>query len=557
MKPLQSRASAVLHDGVRAAFAPEALKFDLATRDVERAQRRRLEAVLSAVRFSGQGRALGLRHVRTAREFADCVPVGGPQRVAPWVQRALEGQHDALTSDAPVRFELSGGSSGPSKHVPMTRGLLGEFHRALAPWLIDLLTSRPHLRRGPSYWSISPIGARGGRSRGGLPIGSASDASYFPPPLRPAVERILAVPSELALLPDVETCRYVTLRCLLERADVAFVSVWNPSFLTLLLESLDAQWEALAEDLQNGACRAVPPLLAHAFAGRFRRAPHEAARLRSLYAGVREGRVRRPSAAELFPQLELVSCWTDAEAARALPSMTARLGNVEVQSKGLLATEGVVTFPLFAAPAPVLAVRSHFYEFLDPSRHDARPLLAHELQRGGVYEPLLSTSGGFLRYRLGDRVRVEGFHREAPCLRFLGRADAVVDLVGEKLSADWASRALAESLREAALEGEVSFSMIAPEWSSPPAYHLYVEASVTEPVLSELARKLDARLCTGHAYGYARNLGQLGPVKAVRVRDGRRRYESRCVALGQRAGDIKPVDLHRQPGWLAHFGDAS
>ncbi len=533
MKTLQSAASTVLHDGIRAAFAKEAFAFARATANVQKAQGERLAAVLEAVRHSRQGRGIGLRQVRTAREFQDAVPVGGPERVAPWVQRALDGQHDALTVEAPVRFELSGGSSGPSKHVPMTRGLLGEFHRALAPWLFDLLNSRPPLRRGPSYWSISPIGARAGRSKGGLPIGSASDASYFPPMLRPAVERILAVPSELALLPDVETCRYATLRCLLQRADVTFISVWNPSFLTLLLETLDARWEALAEELERAS----------------------AARLRSLYAGG-----RRPTAAELFPQLELVSCWTDAEAARALPPMKARLGHVEVQGKGLLATEGVVTFPLFAAPAPVLAVRSHFYEFVDPERPQARPLLAHELQRGGVYEPLLSTSGGFLRYRLGDRVRVEGFHREAPCLRFIGRADAVVDLVGEKLSADWASRALGESLREAALEDAVAFSMMAPEWCSPPAYHLYLEphagAQLPDVALERLARSLDALLCTGHAYGYARSLGQLGPVRAVRVRDGKGRYEARCVAMGQRAGDIKPVDLHRLPGWLAHFGEA-
>jgi hypothetical protein len=548
MNRFRERAGWALQSGVRAALFAEARRFDRAVAGVEQAQRARLQAVLGAVRGSRQGQALGLRHVRTARELQDAVPVGGPDSVAPWVDAMLRGEHDQLTFAPPLRFELSGGSSGPSKHVPMTRALLSEFHRALAPWLFDLLTARPALRRGPSYWSISPIGARGGRSPGGLPIGSASDASYFPALLRPVVELLLAVPGEVAGLPDVESCRYVTLRCLLERAEVAFLSVWNPSFLSLLLDAVDQGWERLAEDLEEGTCR-PPTAEGRLPAGlRFGKAPLAAARLRSLYA-----KGARPTAKALFPRLALVSCWTDADAGRALPALVSRLGGVEVQGKGLLATEGVVTFPLFDAPAPVLAVRSHFFEFLDVASPDARPLLAHQLSLGQSYEVLLSTSGGFLRYRLGDRVRVEGFHRQAPCLRFLGRADAVVDLVGEKLSADWASRALTESLRELALEGGVQFAMLGPEWSAPPAYHLFVDGPVGDEALTRLARALEARLSSGHAYGYARRLGQLGAVQAVRVQEGRARYESRCVALGQRAGDIKPTDLHRQPGWLAHF----
>lgn len=550
MKFLRSSSSTVLQSGIRAALVREAHRFARASDHPEAAQRERLEAILRAVRGSTQSRRLGLARVRTAHEFQDAVPVRGAEALTQAADALRAGDLHALTAEAPVRFELSGGSSGASKYVPVTPGLLSEFHRALAPWLFDLLSARPALRRGPSYWSISPLGDRQGRVEAGIPVGSVSDSSYFPALLRPFVERVLAVPGEVALLSDVEACRYVTLRCLLERADVAFISVWNPSFLTLLLEALDAHADRLADELEAGTCRpsgtSDPGVLSRIHFGR---APRQAQRLRELYRAS-----RAPTARAVFEGLSLVSCWTDADAARALPPLTARLGDVEVQSKGLLATEGVVTFPLFSAPAPVLAVRSHFYEFIDAERPDARPLLAHELEGGRSYDVVMSTSGGLLRYRLGDRVRVEGFHRRTPCLRFLGRADAVVDLVGEKLSATWASHALAESLQQLPAARSVEFAMLAPEWTSPPAYHLFVEGALPDAALEELGRALDERLESGHAYGYARRLGQLGRVKVVRVSSARARYEARCIALGQRAGDIKPVDLHRQPGWLTHFG---
>ena len=47
---------------------------------------------------------------------------------------------------------------------------------------------------------------------------------------------------------------------------------------------------------------------------------------------------------------------------------------------------------------------------------------------------VLTTGGGLYRYRLRDEVEITGFSAECPLLRFLGKADRVVDLVGEKLA---------------------------------------------------------------------------------------------------------------------------
>ncbi|HZN93940.1 MAG TPA: GH3 auxin-responsive promoter family protein, partial [Myxococcales bacterium] len=345
--------SAALLGGVRAAFASPARRFRAALADPERAQRERLAAVLRAVAGTEQARRFGLAKVRTARELQDAVPVRGYDELAEDVRAAYEGKARVLTAGPVVRFELSGGSSGASKLVPMTEGLSGEFHRALAPWLFDLLDRRPALRRGPGYWSISPLGQRRERSPGGVPVGSIEDAAYFPRPLQPLLRRALAVPGEVARVPDVQSCRQVTLWHLVACADLRMISVWNPSFLTLLLSALDEGADRLAADLEAGRCAGALPGM------RFPRRPDRATALREAVGGSGRVDVRR-----LWPQLSLVSLWTDAEAARALSPLRERLPGIELQGKGLLATEGVVTLPLFDAPAPVLAVRSHFYELI-------------------------------------------------------------------------------------------------------------------------------------------------------------------------------------------------
>jgi hypothetical protein len=559
--------SSVLLGGLRAALAPSASRFHRALSEPEAAQAECLSRVLRSVAGSRQAaRIPGFDRVRTPRDFQDAVPRVTPDGIAADVERIAAGEARVLTHEPVTRFEPSGGSSGASKLVPMTRGLLDEFQRALSPMLFELLHRRPALRAGPSYWSISPMGRKQGRTAGGLPVGSVEDSAYFSRALRPLLSRVFAVPGEVGALPDVERCRYVTLWHLVAREDLALISVWNPSFLTLLMDALERHGERLAEDLERGTCRppepdagapasvqdaeAVRAVLARM---RFTPRPERAAVLRSA---LRRGLQAR----ELWPRLSLLSMWTDAQAAHAVPAACRRFTGVEVQGKGLLATEGVVTVPFFDAPAPVLAVRSHFFEFLDDEHPDARPRLAHELERGREYTVLLSTSGGLLRYRLGDRVRVEGFARATPCLRFLGRADAVCDLVGEKLSAARVGAVLDATL-PALFDGtRPAFAMLAPAWApapEPPAYRLFLETAAPDARLAEAAAAVERALCEGHHYRYARALGQLGPVRAVRVAEGARRYEARCIALGQRAGDIKPMDLHRQPGWSAHFSGAA
>ena len=63
------------------------------------------------------------------------------------------------------------------------------------------------------------------------------------------------------------------------------------------------------------------------------------------------------------------------------------------------------------------------------------------------YEVVITQPGGLLRYRLGDRVAVRGRHRGTPVLAFVGRADAVCDLVGEKLAEPFVADALARAVR--------------------------------------------------------------------------------------------------------------
>lgn len=422
-----------------ASCLPEALAFRRATRDVAGTQRRVLRRITGC----------------DVEEFRERFPVtdeiGEPRETV-------------------LRRLPTSGTTGPTKWIPYTASLYREFQRGIAPWIVDLFSHDPGMLAGKSYWAISPVGETG--------ADFGDDTEYLGPDRR-WVANTLAVPASVRHIRDLGEWRRETLRHLTACRDLTFISVWHPSFLTLLLEGVDEP-------------------------------------------------------ARLWPKLRVISCWGEApELAEMFPKAT-------IQPKGLIATEGLVSLPLWGRDGAALAIRSHFFEFLDGA---GRPKLPHELGAGSEYSVVLTTSGGLSRYRLHDRVLVTGFVKECPLLRFVGKENNVSDHFGEKVS---------EQQVRAALAGlSAEFALVACEGR---AYTLYVESPLPAEALAAWAEKLEAALLENVHYRYCRALGQFEPVRVFRIaHGGKTAWLTECVQRSQRLGDIKPQLLSRHGGWSRAF----
>ncbi len=535
----------------RTGLRPAWTRFLRAANDPAGAQAALLARLLGSASATAFGRDHGLGRVRTLADYQDAVPVRGYDEHAPWIDRIRAGEPDVLFPGMPKAFEKSSGSTRASKYIPYSAALLDEFSAATGPWLHDTFRRRPALLGGSSYWSISPTAREREVTDGGTRVGFEDDTEYFPPVVRRLLRVLLPVPSAVARLPDLETCRYATLCYLLADPELRFVSVWSPSFLTLLLAAAVEHRDALADDLAAGTITPPTGPIAPGLLAPPPAAPRRAAMVRRAL-----GHAPAPDLRRIWPRLTLLSCWTDAAARRFLPGMRRLLpDDLEIQGKGLLATEGVVSFPLVGHRGAVLAVASHVIELAPAGDPDARPVPPHQAEPGGRYVPLLSTGGGLYRYRLGDEVEIIGRFREAPLCRFVGKRDGGSDLAGEKLSTGRVGEVLEAALSTVGLEP--AFCMLTPRWGEPPRYVLWVEADAPEASLERLAAAVDAGLRAGHHYEICRSIGQLGPIEAARVEDGAGRYERALVAQGMKAGDIKPTPLHAGLFWDEAFGGTS
>lgn len=489
-------------------------RFREALKHPARAQERWLSDFLRANEHTAYGRARGYATITSVSQFQQRVPVTSYEDLAPWIERLEGGEREVLTSEPVLMLERTSGSVAGPKHIPYTAGLLSDFGAATGPWLDDLTRAFPRLLGLKHYWSLSPASRDPEVTRGGLRIGLEDDTEYFDAATRFAMKRLFAVDGSVGRIRDVDVWRARTLEQLIATEDLGFISVWNPSFLTLLMQDLVARWPTY-----------VSPLPAK------RRAAIED---RMHKAGAFGGEA-------IWPKLQVISCWTDAWASQALPGLRKYFPTTPVQGKGLLATEGVVSVPLWGVPAPVAAVASHFLEF--QSLDDDRVHAVHELREGAAYAPVLTTRGGLARYRLSDQVRCVGHHLSAPLLRFEGRIDRGSDLRGEKLNATFVEAAVKETLAG----HPAAFALVAPDLSvEPPRYVVYVEGA-QDP--ERLASELEQRLGEALHYRYARELGQLGPLTAHTVTHGEQNFLKELVRRGQRLGDIKPSAFDPRPLW--------
>jgi hypothetical protein len=528
----------------------EARAFERDSKNVRGAQRALLRRILRQNQGTWFGRQHGFASLRDERDYQNAVPVSSYDDYRSAVTRLAAGENNVLTDEPIELLEPTGGSSSGEKLIPYTPRLRRSFLRAIRVWIWDLYSKKPAVRSGRSYWSITPLANRGRRTSAGIPIGFESDTHYLGRGERFLVERTVVMPAEVLSAPSIKAAQYATLFHLLRTRDLSLISAWSPTFLTALLRFLADSWRQLVDDIARGQ---ITHNVNRSSGRQYSQCVERSTEIQRIFDGT-------PNMHEwmqcLWPSLALVSCWADGPSLVHSNHLRQYLNRIELQPKGLLATEAMVTIPLLACPSPVLAIRSHFFEFL-PTTSDTRaastqPLLADELTEGNRYRVLVTTDGGLYRYDLHDEVEMVGRHNQAPLLRFVGKTDEVSDLVGEKLNANHVQWVLQRTFRRFDLNPV--YARLSANTTSSPGYVLQLTASevaCNRDLQSQLRTEFEAGLESNPGYKYARELGQLcrlelelvGEIEADSLRA---RETAERVSTGQRLGDIKPKTIHHK-----------
>ena len=389
--------------------------------------------------------------IRSYEDFCQNVPLVSYEDLEGYIEKIKAGCPNILTSDEVIRFEKTSGSTGKDKLIPYTNGLISDFQKGVASWMHSLVQNKEEVFGQKFYLALSPKLMRTTEGESAIKIGSGDDLAYFDEQTAMALFPCIVIPETNACKDDEEFYKKIVLS--LMRENISLISCWSPTYLL--------QIDSLMRRFLNGFN------LPKNFVWK-----------------------------DIWPDLQLVSCWTDASSGLFISELKSILGEgVEVQGKGLMSTESICSIPYIKNRDPVLSYTSHFYEF---ENEDGEIFRAHELEQGKKYVVIVTTNGGLYRYRTGDCIEVGGFYKSIPSFRFTGRAGRVSDLVGEKLSEAQVNEAFKNlCLPPVVLVAEKDH---------------YVLVS-TEILSDDICLKLDDFLSRNCYYEQARKLGQLKDIR--------------------------------------------
>ncbi len=473
--------------------------------DIAKEQKKKLFEILDRNKNCEYGKKYNFYRIKDIHEYQSIVPLTTFEDYLAPIEQIKNGEKNILTSEDILLLELTSGSASASKLIPYTESLKIEFQKGLKPWIYNLYTSYKGIKWGKSYWSVTPATTQNEYSKGGIPIGFEEDSEYFGRVEKKLFDLIFAVPGCIAKEKTIDEFYFKTVVHLLNCKNLTLISVWNPTYLILLLEYMEKNSiKVVAWISEKDKKRALD------------------------VSEILDSRTYN----KLWKNLKVISCWCDANAEAYSEKLKLWFPSVTIQPKGLLATEGFISFPFAGEIGARLSIKSHFFEFLSIS--DNKITLAHELQQGSEYAVIITTSGGLYRYKLNDIIKVIGFSGVFPLIKFTGKSDKVSDLFGEKLNEIFIKNIMNK------LEVKPEFYMMAPETDR---YVLYIKGK-------NIPRNIDEVLRENFHYDYCRKLGQLKELRLFKLTGNpEQEYLDQCVKLGQRLGDIKPTVLHLQGSW--------
>jgi hypothetical protein len=410
------------------------------TRRTMPVQERFLLRLLRHHRHTELGRQFHLGEIQTLEQFRDRVPIWPYSTYQPYTERIAQGETNILTPDPVKYINLTSGSTGKQKLVPVTqrfqrslgRANLAAFGFSAAALQLPENHARYHqpLKLGRNLTTNS---ARiQGYTCAGIPYGPVTVGSLQMG--KPLWKRTFAQPFEALMIADSRSRHYVCLLFALGDPDLRGIAANFPMLVLRTCNYLSEFAEALIQDLGQGTLADwldLDPALRAQLERQLVAYPDRAQHLQRVLQT--QGRLTPKLA---WPGLSYVLTAMGGTSDFYLQSFPTYFGNTPVFG-GVYGTAEATfgVYPDFNTEGSILAIESGFYEFVPSDQWDIdhpQTLLPTEVKVGEHYRILVTSYSGFYRYDIGDVVQVVGFFEQAPLITFRFRQGGLLSATTEK-----------------------------------------------------------------------------------------------------------------------------
>ncbi|KAL5197957.1 hypothetical protein ABZP36_001469 [Zizania latifolia] len=424
----------------------EKLRFiDEMTSNPDAVQERVLAEILGRNADTEYLRKCGLGGATDRATFRAKVPVVSYDDLQPYIQRIANGDRSPILSTHPVSEFLtsSGTSAGERKLMPTITDEL-DRRQLLYSLLMPVMNLYvPGLDKGKGLYFLfvkSETKTPGGLTARPVLTSYYKSEHFKNRPYDPYHN--YTSPTAAILCADAFQSMYAQMVCgLCQRSDVLRLGAVFASGLLRAIRFLQLNWEQLAADIEAGELtpRVTDPFVREAVAGILRSDPELAKFIRAECSkGDWAGIITR-----VWPNTKYLDVIVTGAMAQYIPTLQFYSGGLPMACTMYASSEcyfGLNLRPM-CDPSEVsytIMPNMGYFEFLPVDETGAASGDAGQLvdlarvEVGREYELVITTYAGLNRYRVGDVLRVIGFHNAAPQFRFVRRKNVLLSIESDK-----------------------------------------------------------------------------------------------------------------------------
>jgi len=419
--------------------------------DPTRTQERVLARALAEIRGCRLANDLGLTGREDVQAFRRRAPITDYRFYEPYIDEVIAGGRSIMFRGAPARIAQTGGTTGKPKQLPLNRALIRSYRQFNLDMVFRYMVESGEDQILDDRIMAVAANPAADHTCTGAPIGFITGimADIAPGP----VQRRYVPSIDVIRNPDMaEKIRLTCHQCYEARGRVRAALGLTPYLMTTWTHILD-------------------------------------------HAEEREG--RRSAIADLFPELRVA--FHGGTTFDLYRQRMERLSGPGIDHRNVYsAAEGPIAAQHSGdSPGLTPTLSGIFLEFIPEAQADEKDpetRLLSEVEVGETYYLVMTTQGGLLRYRIGDRVRF--IESDPPRFVVLGKTGDQIDLSAEKIGVDLASAVLAEAGETCGVC--VLDFLVCPAHGSlenkQPAHEWIVEVE-TRPDLASFRREVEERLC--------------------------------------------------------------
>ncbi|XP_057720681.1 jasmonoyl--L-amino acid synthetase JAR4-like [Arachis stenosperma] len=517
-------------------------EFETLTKDAGRVQRETLKRILEDNASAEYLQNLGLNGRTDPESFKACVPLVTHKELEPYIHRIIDGDTSSILTGKPITtLSLSSGTTqGKPKYLPWNDELF-ETTMQIYQTSFAYRNREFPIKNGKALSFI--YSSKQFKTKGGVAAGTATTNvfrnSRYKREMK-ALQSQCCSPDEVIFGPDFFQSLYCHLLCgLIFHEEVQLVSSVFAHSIVHAFRTFEQVWEELCTDIKQGvlSSRITVPSIRAVMSKLLKPNPELANLIHAKCVGLSNWYGLIP---ELFPNAKYVYGIMTGSMEPYLKKMRHYAGELPLLTADYGSSEGWIAANVNPRLAPEFATYAvlpqiGYFEFIpltqlennDASSSflsiDLNPVGLSEVKVGEEYEIVITNPAGLYRYRLGDVVKVMGFHNSTPELKFVRRSSLLLTINIDKnteadlqLAVEAAGKVLAEEKLEV-----VDFTSHVDLSKEPGHYVIFweINGEASEQVLGECCNCLDKSFVDA-GYTSSRKVNCIGPLELRLVRRG-------------------------------------